>query len=150
MNKTIKSAILSASSAVALLAWASASQARDDAQMFPFNEVVERGFAEGKLDGTVKFYLAGSGPKGGTVVRGGMVTNKKTNSVGKDDKTACDWALISALVQLQGAAKNSGANAVTNIVSFYQKKETSDATNYECHSGGFTTGVALKGDAVKM
>jgi hypothetical protein len=46
--------------------------------------------------------------------------------------------------------KNAGANAVTNIVSFYKSNERKDAQTYECHAGAIMAGVALKGDLAKV
>jgi len=56
--------------------------------------------------------------------------------------------LQSALIRLQEAAKAAGANAVTDITSYYKKNEWSDPTRYECHAGALMAGVALKGKLV--
>ena len=125
------------------------SQARDPVHNLPFNTVVQQMTQEHKLDGSVKFYLAGTGPKG-QIISSGVVTNKKTNSFNKTDTEACNWALQSALLSLQESAKKSGANAVINIVSFYKRNEHSDRNNYECHAGAFIAGTALKGDLAKI
>ena len=53
---------------------------------------------------------------------------------------------LSAMMQLEKRAKELGANAVVNIVSFYQKNVVLSATEFECHAGA----VALKGDFVKI
>lgn len=123
--------------------------AADNAHNLDFNSAVERAVADGTLDGTVKFYLKGT-KSGGQVVQSGIVTNQKTNGFGKSAETACDWALRSALLQLNKAAKARGANAVTNIVSYYKKNETQSTTTYECHKGAAVAGVALKADIVKL
>lgn len=122
--------------------------ARDTAVHLPFDTAVAKAQELGKLDGTVKFYLAGKGPKGGKVLEE-AITNKKTNSFNKTDNEACAWALYSALIALQDAAKKAGANTVSNVVSYYKKNEFSDGSNYECHVGGVIAGVALKGNLVK-
>jgi uncharacterized protein YbjQ (UPF0145 family) len=99
----------------------------------------------------VKFYLAGNTPAGNvTVLSTGAVTNKKTNAFNKSDEVACEWVAQSAIISLHQAAKNAGANAVTNIVSFYKKNERKDAKTYECHAGALMAGVALKGDLAKV
>ncbi len=41
-----------------------AAAARDDVVTVPLKDVVDMGLAEGKLDGSVKFYLAGVQPRG--------------------------------------------------------------------------------------
>jgi len=134
--------------AALLLVTALPAQAADRISHLPLKQAIDAGLASGKLDGSVKFYLAGKSPRG-TVLRSGIVTNKKTNGIGKSDENACLWVAQSALIALQDAAKKQGANAVTNIVSFFRKKEYRSTTNFECHAGNIMVGVALKGDLVK-
>ncbi|WP_448091662.1 excinuclease [Pseudomonas lini] len=127
------------------------SQARDTAVYLPFDKAVAEATRAGKIDGSVKFYLAGNTPTGNvTVLSTGAVTNKKTNAFNKSDEVACEWVAQSAIISLHQAAKNAGANAVTNIVSFYKKNERKDAKTYECHAGAIMAGVALKGDLAKV
>ena len=57
---------------------------------------------------------------------------------------------LSAMMQLEKRAKELGANAVVNIVSYYQKNVVSSATEFECHAGAVIAGVALNGDFVKV
>ena len=100
---------------------------------------------EEKLDRLVKFYLDGQAhPRAGKTF-GSDVSNKKTNGVNKSDDQACRWAAMSALVSFQQAAKQHGANAVIDLVSYYKKIESKDAKNYQCHAGGIIVGVTLKG-----
>ncbi|MDD2053383.1 excinuclease [Pseudomonas putida] len=127
------------------------SQARDTTLYLPFEKVVADMTRANKLDGSVKFYLSGNLPRGKvSVLSPGAVTNKKTNAFNKSDVEACEWALQSALLTLQDAAKKVGANAVTDIVSFYKSNVRKDASTYECHAGAFIGGVALKGDLSKV
>ena len=140
-----------ATTALLLCALPGLSQARDTALYLPFEKVVQQMTAEKKLDGSVKFYLAGVQPRGKvTVVRPSAVTNKKTNAFNKTDEAACEWALQSALLTMQDAAKQANANAVTNIASYYKKNERKDATTYECHAGAVMAGVAIKGDLSRV
>ena len=125
------------------------AQAADQIHNFNFNEAVDRAVADGFLDGSVKFYLDGT-KSGGQVVQKGLVTNKKTNGFAKKAETACDHVLRSALIQFQNTAKAKGANAVTNIVSFYKSNESKNSTTYECAKGTAVAAVALKGDIVKF
>lgn len=125
------------------------AHAKDNVVYFSLEKAVEAATASGKLDGSVKFYLAGTGPKG-QVLQANAVTNKKTNAVGKSDEKACVWVAQSALIQLQKAAKDAGANAVTNIVSYFRKHEYQSTTNFECHVGNIMAGVALKGDLARV
>lgn len=142
---------IAVTAALLLSALPSISQARDTALFLPFEKVVAEAIRTGKIDGSVKFYLAGNAPAGKvSVLSAGAVTNKKTNAFNKSDEEACEWVLQSALISLHQAAKNAGANAVTDIVSFYKRNERKDATTYECHAGAIMAGVALKGDLAKV
>ncbi|MEK1838789.1 MAG: excinuclease [Pseudomonas sp.] len=140
-----------AAATLLICALPSISQARDTAVYLPFDKAVAEATRAGKIDGSVKFYLAGNTPTGNvTVLSAGAVTNKKTNAFNKSDEVACEWVAQSAIISLHQAAKNAGANAVTNIVSFYKKNERKDAKTYECHAGALMAGVALKGDLAKV
>ena len=72
--------------------------ARDDTVMLPLSDVVQMGLEQGKLDGSVKFYMSGAKTPKINAQLGEDVSNKKTNGVGKDDATACNWAALSALM----------------------------------------------------
>ncbi|CAI8821700.1 excinuclease [Pseudomonas serboccidentalis] len=134
-----------------LCALPAVSQARDTQVFLPFDKAVAEATRSGKIDGSVKFYLAGNAPAGKvTVLSSGAVTNKKTNAFNKSDQVACEWVVQSAIISLHQAAKSAGANAVTNIVSFYKSNERKDSQNYECHAGAIMAGVALKGDLANV
>ena len=106
--------------------------------------------AKSKLDDSVKFYFAGQKtPKVKTKITE-ATTNKKTNSFNKSDKDACEWAFLSAMLQLRDKAREVDADAVINIQSYYKKDAFKSDTEYECHAGGFVSGVALKGEFVKL
>jgi hypothetical protein len=134
---------------VALTASASAS-ARDTEYKLPFAEVLEMPEAKQKLDGSVKFYLAGQKTPAITEKKGEDVSNRKTNGVGKDDVAGCKWTALSALIAHQERAKTLGMNAVVDIVSYYKKRTFSSPTEYECHAGAVVIGVALKGTYAKV
>ncbi|WP_255989059.1 excinuclease ATPase subunit [Chitinolyticbacter albus] len=106
--------------------------------------------AQGKLDGTVKFFLAGQKTPKVLQRLESDVSNQKTNGVGKSDEFGCKWAALSALIQFQESAKARGANAVVDLVSYYKKKESRNDATMECHAGSFVIGVALKGDYAKL
>ena len=135
--------------AVLTLSGMAAVHAADTMHDFNFKEAVDRAVADGTLDGSVKFYLTGT-KSGGKVIEKGLVTNKKTNGFAKSAESACDHVLRSALIQFQNTAKAKGANAVTNLVSFYKSNETRSTTTYQCAKGTAIAGVALKGDIVKF
>ena len=137
--------------AVALtLSGAWPAHARDDKLMFPIAPALEAKDAKEKLDGSVKFYF-GDQPTPKILTKLGTdVTNQKTNAVGKSDERACNWVFLSAMIQLDKRAKQLGANAVVNIVSYYQKNVMSSPTEFECHAGNIIAGVALRGEFVKV
>lgn len=143
--------IVSLSFAFCLLAAAALSaQARDTEYKLPIEEGLNTKDAEAKLTGSVKFYFA---DQKHPVVLEKLATdfsNRKTNSFGKPDEVACNWAFLSALLAFETRAKQLGANAVINIVSYYKKNEMASADKFECHAGAFVAGVALKGDFVKI
>jgi len=125
------------------------SQARDTTHYLPFDEAVAEATAAGRLDGSVKFYLA-KRPTGTQILRSNVSTSKKTNAFNKTDEAACSWALQSALIGMEKAAKAAGANAVVDIVSNYKHVEYKDSSKYECHAGAVIAGVAIKGSLAKV
>lgn len=124
--------------------------ARDTVLRLPLADVLELPEAKTKLDGSVRFYLAGQKTPKALKTLGSDVSNKKTNGVGKTHEFGCKWAALSALISLQESAKKNGANAVVDIVSYYKKSEFKSSTEYECHAGTFVIGVALKGTYAKL
>ncbi|WP_329740901.1 excinuclease [Dyella sp. A6] len=125
--------------------------AKDKTVHLAFEHAVQAGMQSGKLDGSVTFYLAGNTPHGRvSVVNDNITTHKKTNAFGKSDQTSCDWAMQSALISLQAAAKAAGANAVTDIVSVQNGQTYSDPKNYECRVGFLMSDVDLKAKLAKV
>lgn len=135
--------------ALVLCALPGLSQARDTTHYLPFDEAVAEATAAGRLDGSVKFYLA-KRPAGAQIVRSGVTTSKKTNAFNKTDEAACSWALQSALIGMEKSAKAAGANAVVDIVSNYKHVEYKDSSKYECHAGAVMAGVALKANFARV
>lgn len=125
-------------------------QARDTKLMLPIAAAMETPDTQEKLQGKVKFYFGDQKTPKVLTKLGSDFTNRKTNAFGKSDDVACNWAFLSALVQLEQKAIELGANAVVNVVSYYKKNASSSQTEYECHAGGLMAGVALKGDFVKV
>ena len=129
-----------------LMAMPFASAAADRIVHLPFEQALAAGLKSGKLDGSVKFYLAGTQPTGKlNVVKQDVEVSRKTNAFGKKEPVTCAWVLQSVLISLQDQAKAAGANAVVEIVSNYDGHEYSDNESYECHVGFLMSGVQLKG-----
>ena len=136
---------------VVFLAAAWPAHSRDTKLLLPIATAMEGAKnAKEKLSGSVKFFF-GNQPYPKVLTKlGSDVTNLKTNAFGKSDETACNWVFLSAMIALDKRAKQLGANAVVNIVSYYQKVEMSSPTEFECHAGAVIAGVALKGDFVTI
>jgi uncharacterized protein YbjQ (UPF0145 family) len=125
------------------------SLASDKVVHLPFDSAVAAATQSGKLDGSVKFYLAGNRPRGAKIVNDNVTISRKTNAFGKKDQESCEWVLQGILISLQDDAKRAGANAVVDIVSNYNNVEYSDSHDYECHRGFLMSGVALKAKFAK-
>jgi uncharacterized protein YbjQ (UPF0145 family) len=124
--------------------------ASDHVLKITLQSVLDMPEAKEKLDGSVKFYLAGSATPRIEKKLGEDVGNEKTNAVGKTAERACQWAALSDLIAFQMHAKRMGANAVVEMVSYYRKETSSSPTDIECHDGAFVTGVTLKGTYAKV
>jgi uncharacterized protein YbjQ (UPF0145 family) len=124
--------------------------ARDTKLLMPIEGAMADNNARGRLGDSVKFYFGNQAtPK----VLERLVTDQtsqKTNSFGKTPERSCNWVFLSAMLQLQKRAHAVGANAVVNIVSNYGNVPMSSETEFECHDGAIMSGVALKGDFVKI
>jgi uncharacterized protein YbjQ (UPF0145 family) len=142
--------VMSMAVLILCLAIALPTHGRDTKHLLPIAAAMETKDAQDKLDGSVKFYFGDQAPPQVVTVLGSDVSNRKTNAFGKSDENACHWAFLPAMVALQTRAQQMGANAVINIVSYYNKKVMSSATEFECHAGAIIAGVALKGNFVKI
>jgi len=125
-------------------------EARNTKYNLPIAGVTQNPEYQNKLGSDVTFYFADQQTRKVERSLGEHVTNKKTNSFNKSDESACQWAFLSALLELRDRAKEEGGNAVMNIISFYKKGPFSSRTDYECHAGGVIAGVALKGTVAKL
>lgn len=143
--KPLRLAALALAAAVSLPAFA-----RDTVLHIPLADVLAMPEAQGKLDPTVKVFLAGQPTPKVEKRFSTDVSNPKTNGVGKSDEFGCKWAALTALIHLQNSAKREGANAVIDIVSYYKKNEYKSATDFECHAGAVIIGVALRGTYAKV
>lgn len=133
---------------VALVVSSGSAFARDTKYILKIAEVLSMPEAAGRLDAKIGLYF-GKQPAPAGDHRGEVVVNPKTNSANKSDEDACRWVMLSALMDLQKRARALGATAVVNIESFYKKVPYSSETEFECHAGGFLTGVALRGQMIK-
>ena len=136
--------------ALVAVAGVQGAQARDTEYNLPIAEAMQDAELKKNLGSDVAFYFSGQPTPAVAKTFGEFVTNMKTNSVGRPDIVACRWAMMSALLQLRERAKELGADAVVDIVSYYKKNTKASATDYVCHAGAVVAGVALKGTFVKV
>ncbi len=135
--------------AAIVLASAGPAAARDDRLTFPIRDALSAPEAEARLDRGVRLHF-GSGFSGGIAKDYGVWdTNKKTNAFMKPDKTACEWAFLSAVLELQERARKMGGNAVVGIISNYKNIPESSRSDYTCGAGTIMAGVALKGRVIR-
>ncbi len=146
MNKLISSAIL----AGAALAGALPAQAADSVLMMPIAAAMAANDAQSRLGDSVKFYFADQPTPPVASKITSDKTSQRTNGFGKAADKSCNWVFLSAMLALQKRANDVGADAVVNIVSNYKEKVMSSQTEFECHDGAIMSGVALKGDFVKL
>jgi len=139
--------VSSSLSILLLLSLCSTAFARDSHQMLPIADVLNNPEYASQLEGVSYYFGEQPHPE---VIRsfGTDRTNKKTNAFNKSDAEACQWVMLSALVQLRQRAIELGANAVVNIKSNYKNNLTSSETEYRCGAGGLMAGVALVGEFV--
>ena len=79
-----------------------------------------------------------------------VTTSVRTRKFGRSNEEACQWVMMSALIELRNHAQAVGGNAVVNIRSNWRNVETSSASTYRCATGFLMAGVALKGDVVSL
>lgn len=133
--------------ALAVLLAATAVQAREvKASMLSLEDTVQMGIREGKLDGSVRFYLSGAPvPQLADQPLGEEYLHRRTSNIGKELVFACHWAALAGLMALQESAKKRGANAVVDLHSFYNEKAVKDPARFECNQTSYQTIVAFKG-----
>ncbi|WP_028104975.1 excinuclease ATPase subunit [Pseudoduganella violaceinigra] len=147
----MKKTFAAVAAVAALMSTVAPVQARDNKLTFPIAGAMSENEAKGRLGDDVQFFFGDQKPAGKVQeTLGSDKTSQKTNSVGKSPQTACNWAFLSAMLQLKKRANALGADAIVNIQSNYNNQPLSSATDYECHDGAIMTGVALKADFVRL
>jgi len=150
MFKRAKLTIFACTAAVAFLAAGLPAHAADDVLMMPVKPALETADAKQKLDGSVSFYFGDTPHPKVLENYGEFVSNKKTRAFGASDQDTCQRVVLSNFIEFQQRAKALGGNAVINITSYFRRNEVKDNDRYECHVGFLMSGVALKGEVVKL
>lgn len=139
--------------AVAMIATPASAQ-RHRANDTPANFSIETAQAqpdwESSLQG-VRIYF-GNQPHGAVAQRleRDATTSQRASSRHKTPDESCGRALLNALVSLRDHALAQGGNAVINVRSNWNHVEFSSRTEYQCVRGRMMSGVALKGDIVRL
>ena len=147
---TMKKIAATISTVLFLLAITWPADARNTKHLLPIAEALAVKDAEEKLQGNIKFFFGDQETPKIITKLGTDQSNRKTNAFGKSDERACNWAFLSAMIALERRAQQLGANAVVNIVSYYDRKVMSSRTEFECHAGAIIAGVVLRGEFVKV
>jgi hypothetical protein len=124
-----------------LVSVAGSAEARNDRLLLPIGDALRAG--AGRLDPGIRLSFGGGGAGGRR-----YTANRKTNSMGRGDKEACEWAFLSAALALQERARKEGGHAVAGITSVDRRREVTSATQYVCNAGNVVVGVALRGSVV--
>ena len=135
---------------IAISSCAAGALARDDVKDFSIADALATEQAKNILGNNIKFYFGEQSHGAVTKKFGEFGTNRKTNGVGKSDKTACEWAFLSAMKALRERAQREGGNAIVNIRSNYRNATNSSTETFKCGAGNIIVGVALLGDVVEI
>jgi hypothetical protein len=139
---------------VCMLAAAATSPAlaRNTAHFMSWDEVMQMPEAASRLGGDLKFTFGDkSMPADAERIGADEVAHNISQGAQRnDDALACKRAALEALAQLASRARQVGANAVVNVVSYYKKNTFSSATQYECHAGGTGGHISIKADLAKL
>jgi uncharacterized protein YbjQ (UPF0145 family) len=127
-----------------------AAAAEDAVTTHQLSAVMERPDFASQLNG-VRFYFGDQNhPAAARVIERDATTSLRTRKFGRSSEEACQWVMLSALLQLRQHALNVGGNAVVNVRSNWSNVEWSSSTQYRCAAGFLMAGVALKGDVVRL
>lgn len=149
VSKTISKTILLGVCAGLVLIISSAD-ARDTRLRLPLADALGSTNARAQLTEDIKLFFGKQTHPKPVQSFGSFSTNKKTNFFNKSDKEGCEWAFLSAMITLQGRARQLGGNAVINIKSNYKNASFESDTEYECGAGAVVGGVAFTGEVVKL
>lgn len=100
--------------------------------------------------GAVKFFFASQKSPEVLSKIESYIATPRSGAMSMSDERACNGAFLWTLLAMEKRALQKGANAVVNIVSYYERNEMASATEFECHVGNVIATVWLKGDLVKI
>ena len=124
--------------------------ARNEVLNFSIEEALASSEFSELVGSDVTFYFGSRSYPEPKQTFGTFGSNKKTNSFKKSDQGACRRALYSALISLRDRALAEGGDAVIKIVSNYKGRQFSSEKEFQCGAGSFVSGVALRGQVVRL
>jgi hypothetical protein len=124
--------------------------ARNVEYTLPMDEVLRMPAAERELDGQVRFYLSGQSHTQVVLRHSEEVVTAKIRGAGEEEIETCKRAALKALVHYQSKARKMGANAIIDMVSYFDAKPFMSPAQYECHAGSRTVVVVFKGSYAKI
>ena len=135
---------------IACLLFAAEAVARDERLMFSISEALDSRGSDRLSAENVRLFFGAQMHPPISENFGTFTSNRKTNAFLKKDKTACEWAFLSAMLSFQKRALSEGGDAVVNLHSYYKQEAVSSESEYMCGAGGFVAGVTFRGDVVKL
>ena len=105
-----------------LLGLAAPADARNTKYYLPIAGVTQNPEYQSQLGSDVVFYFADQKTSKVEQTLGEYVTNKKTNSFNKSDENACQWAFLSALLELRDRSKEVGRKRCNKYSQLLRKE----------------------------
>jgi uncharacterized protein YbjQ (UPF0145 family) len=124
--------------------------ARNVEYTLALDEVLRMPQAESELDGQVRFYLSGQFHSPIVMRHSEEVVTAKIRGAGEEEIETCKRAALKALVEYQRKARKMGANAIVDLVSYFDEKVFMSPAQFECHAGSRTVVVVFKGSYAKV
>ncbi|MFC0266712.1 hypothetical protein [Kushneria aurantia] len=147
----LRASLAAATAAALLLIGATGTaEARNTFLMQPLSEVFNMPDARQRLDPSIRLYFADQQHPQIQTRRGGYYSSNKVRAAFRSDAESCRAAALESLLALQERARQVGANAVVDIVSYYEQRANPNNDRYECHAGNVVTEVAFRGDMVTL
>lgn len=134
---------------VLVLGSTSSGFAGADMADYSIRRALETPEAREKLDPNIRLSF-GHRMRGIAARHIGRWKSSKSSSLADSPEAACQRSFVSAVISLQKRAKGEGGNAVINIDSYYDDRETSSAATYVCRLGDRRSAVTLMGTVVSV
>ena len=127
-----------------------AASADDVKAKFPIKKAVSTAVFDEKVGHQVKFFFGDPRNAPGGKSFGYASCNAKGSTLKREGEDACDWVFASCMIEMRAQADSAGADAIVGIESIYGGKVFSSDSLFECHLGKVASGVALRGNLIKI